>query len=212
MNANPRNSSISNWQNGLPSLSDDELMAECLAGNDFAFELLTRRYRTRVGGVIADLVDSPDDVDDLIQDTLVRAFRHRRRCPPTGFQPWLIRIAVNCARNYRDSWLRRIRLFVAWDDLPESAQSDGAYFGGRSPDNMARGALRHIQRDALRKALRLLPARQREVFVLKELEGLSYPAIADLLQSPLGTVRSDYSRALIKLRGRLQPMHPEVQL
>lgn len=146
------------------------------------------------------MVGSPQDAEDLSQEAFVRAFRARRRLDPQRpFYPWLYQIVRRLCYNFtRDTSSRRRKLERAGSWLVAEATGRAA---ADDPEKVrARGELR----DRLERAIAELPLAQREVFVLKEFEGLKYREIADLIEVPIGTVMSRLYAARQKLAARLE--------
>lgn len=197
------------WAGGMPSLEDAELVAESRAGNQFAFELLVRKYRQRVGGLIADLVESHDDVEDLVQETFVWCYNNLRRCPPTGFQWYLFRVAMNRVHNHQRSLLRRVRRFFSSEEAESLGDEEFGTVAGSSDHSLARDALGRVRRKEMFRALRGLPDKQRVVMMMRHREELSFSEIAALMQMPLGTVHTLYTRGLERLRKTILPLFDE---
>lgn len=146
------------------------------------------------------MVGSPQDAEDLSQEAFVRAFRARKRLDPERpFYPWLYQIVRRLCYNFtRDTSSRRRKLERAGSWLVAEATHRAA------TDDPERVRARDELRDRLEKAISELPLAQREVFVLKEFEGLKYREIADLLDVPIGTVMSRLYAARQKLAARLE--------
>ena len=133
---------------------------------------------------------NPDDAEDLLQEASLRAFRHFDRFRGGDAHSWLLTIV----RHTCYSWHRRHRRRPVLDSVPTPDVADPA---GPCPERLLLQRLATRQVD---EAIGALPARFREVFILREVEGLSYKEIADRLQVPVGTVMSRLSRARIHFR------------
>jgi RNA polymerase sigma-70 factor (ECF subfamily) len=146
------------------------------------------------------MVGSPQDAEDLSQEAFVRAFRARNRLDPERpFYPWLYQIVRRLCYNFtRDTSSRRRKLERAGAWLVAQATTRAA------ADDPERVRARDELRDRLEQAIEELPLAQREVFVLKEFEGLKYREIAELLDVPIGTVMSRLYAARQKLAARLE--------
>ncbi len=146
------------------------------------------------------MVGSPQDAEDLSQEAFARAFRARARLDPERpFYPWLYQILRRLCYNFtRDTSSRRRKLERAGGWLVADAVLRGA------ADDPERVRATDELRDRLEAAIRELPASQREVFVLKEFEGLKYREIAELLDVPIGTVMSRLYAARQRLAARLE--------
>lgn len=134
------------------------------------------------------LVRNTDDAQDIVQEATLRAFRHFDQFRGGDAHAWLLTIVRNtCYGWYRKN--RPAQRNETWDvDLDTHAED-------RDVPDPERLLLRHADTQLVDEAVALLPARFREVFVLRELESLSYKEIADAMNVPIGTVMSSLSRA-----------------
>ena len=173
---------------------DSDLVAWSKAGNLEAFGELVRRYQKPVFRIVLRMVRSPDDADDLTQDTFVRAHRGLKTFKDEyDFHPWLYRIAVNQAINFLNK--RKRQAAADLDEVPE-----GDIRAGPEPESPLQSASRQELLTRLEVALDKLPEEQRTVFLLRVQEGLSYEEIADTMDTPKGTVMSRLARARMALR------------
>jgi RNA polymerase sigma-70 factor, ECF subfamily len=137
------------------------------------------------------LTHNQQDAEDAVQDAYLRAFRFFPSYRGGDARPWLMKIV----RNTCYTWLRANR------PLQEAAEFDENLFPPAFPaHNPEQTALETSNSDLLRKALEQLPAKFREVIVLREIEELSYRQIAEIMDVPTGTVMSSLSRARTRLR------------
>lgn len=190
-------------KSGLPEVTDAELVSRSKAGDTRAFGELVTRYQKTVYRIILRMVRTPDDADDLTQDTFVRAYRGLKTFKEEfDFHPWLYRIAVNQAINFLNK--RKRQAAVDLDDVPETEIKQGP-----EPESPIQSASRRELVAQLEEALEKLPDEQRTVFLLRVQEGLSYEEIAEAMDTPKGTVMSRLARARMALRRYLkhQPGH-----
>lgn len=172
-------------------MEDAELAALAQAGDREAFGVLVSRYAGQARRVARGLLRSDADADDAAQDAFLAAFRNIGRYDPQRpFGPWLMRIVANASTDR----LRRERV-RSTDAIPVSTA-----FAGPSP---AREASMQEFREAVRQALSLLSERRRTAVVLYDVEGYSHQEIAEILNVPVGTVRSDVFHARRTLRKAL---------
>jgi len=172
-------------------MEDAELTALAHAGDRDAFGELVRRYAGQARRVARSVVVNEADADDAAQDGFLAALRNLGRYDPgRPFGPWLMRIVANAATDRR----RRQKVRAADQISPQTP------FAGPLPD---RETFRRQFREALEAALALLPERRRTAVVLFDVEGYSHQEIADLLDVPVGTVRSDVFHARRALRKEL---------
>ena len=177
--------------------SDEELVEQFQQGDSSAFDALVRRWDRKVQGAIYRLVGPSEDVRDLSQETLLKAYRGLRTFKKEArFSSWLYQIALNVCRDRMRRG--RGRSYVSFDELTD---------GGESPGEAGRSALELIEsRDLSRQvaaAVAALPVEQREVIVLKEYQGLTFVEIAEALDVPLSTVKTRLYRGLGQLRQQL---------
>jgi RNA polymerase sigma factor (sigma-70 family) len=160
-----------------------------------AYEHLVVRY-TAAAHRAAVLLGAGDDADDVVQEAFVKAHQKLRWCRSgAAFRPWLLAIVANQTRNLHRSRRRRDALA-----LTVAARSEQPVTG---PDDPAAAALAADRRAHLVAALSALDNRDRDVLVCRYLLDLSEAETADALSLPLGTVKSRTSRALQRMRGRL---------
>jgi RNA polymerase sigma-70 factor (ECF subfamily) len=181
----------------LKGARDADLVTRSKTGDLEAFGELVRRYQKPVFRIVLRMVRSPDDADDLTQDTFVRAHRGLKTFKDEfDFHPWLYRIAVNQAINFINK--RKKRAAADIDEIPE-----GDIRIGVEPESPLQAASRQELLTRLESALEQLPEEQRTVFLLRVQEGLSYEEIAETMQTPKGTVMSRLARARMALHKHL---------
>lgn len=156
-------------------------------------EDLYRSHRARVVRLCRLLLSDPDEAADVAQDVFLRVERAcREGIPPTDWTPWIVRVTVNaCHDRRRSGWWRWWRAGGVSLDLDHTA---GPW---RTPEEEA---VRREQRTRVWAELQRLPVRQREVFVLRHLEGLATDAVAELLGIAPGSVKRHLFRAVHALR------------
>jgi RNA polymerase sigma-70 factor (ECF subfamily) len=137
------------------------------------------------------LVGSREDAEDVVQETYLRAFRYSSGFRGGDARAWLLTIV----RNTSYSWLRKTRADEALAQFDEDIHT-----GVIEPSNPEQLLLQNADARLVEKALSELPVRFREILVLRELEGLSYKEIADVIGVPIGTVMSTLSRARHRFR------------
>jgi RNA polymerase sigma-70 factor (ECF subfamily) len=186
------------------NLLDEQLVERVQRGDKNAFNLLVRKYQHKVVNLVARYVNNPGDVPDVAQEAFIKAYR----ALPTfrgesAFYTWLYRIAVNTTKNYLTSQGRR----------PPSSDveaDEAEYYGGgealqevATPENLA--LTDEIKRTVF-TAIEALPEDLRTAITLREMEGLSYEEIAEIMDCPVGTVRSRIFRAREAIDKKLQPL------
>ena len=188
--------------------SDAILVARTVAGDQAAFELLVIKYQRRVERLIARMVRDVDLVEDIAQETFIRAYRalHQFR-GDAQFYTWLYRIAVNTAKKFlldmkRDPVVVHAAL-QSNDDEDETISHRHESITFETPESVL--AAKEIGQ-AVNAALQSLPEDLRQAITLREIDGLSYEDIAELMGCPMGTVRSRIYRAREAVSAIVKPM------
>lgn len=180
--------------------ADTLLVRKAQTGSRAAFDMLVLKYQRRVERLLSRSVRDPADVADLCQETFLAAYRALPAFRgDSAFYTWVYRIAINAARRH-----------VARQRPVESLDDDEGTFGtGAHPtDDATPEALLASRQLAhgLNEAVDSLAEDQRRALLLREVDGLSYDEIADLMDCPPGTVRSRIFRAREALAVRLRPL------
>jgi RNA polymerase sigma-70 factor (ECF subfamily) len=174
--------------------ADDTLIEQVLGGNTGLFELLMRRYNERVYRAVRSIVRDEREVEDVMQQAYVNAFTHLRQFNGSArFSTWLTRIAVNEA-------LARVRRQGRYDAFDEESSNVELFTTLNQSENPEQQALAHELRDLLEWAIDRIPGGMREVFVLREVEGLSTLEAAECLGVSEDVVKTRLSRARAMLR------------
>lgn len=184
--------------------TDQQLVERVNAGDQRAFELLVIKYQGRVAGIVSRFMHDPADVKDVVQETFVKAYRALDRFRgDSAFYTWLYRIAVNCAKNFLAAAGRRPPATDIDLDVAEHISSDTGLQDIASPEKrLQKDQLLHL----LNKTIQQLPEDLRVALTLREYDGLSYEEIADIMQCPVGTVRSRIFRARETVDAKLSPL------
>lgn len=179
---------------------DQELIDRCLAGRSEAFGLLVERYQHRLYGTLVHVVGSAEQARDVAQDAFLHAFEKLATFRgQSAFYSWLFRIALNAAVSARRKTSRVHKSIDATREATGDEPIDG--HAGAAPWHALHVADRQ---QMVRKALAELPEEYRTALILKEMDELKYGEIAEILDVPIGTVRSRIHRARQELRNRLQ--------
>ena len=179
---------------------DHELISDCLDGQTSAFGALVVRYQDRLYNSLISVVGSAEDAHDVAQDAFVHAFEKLSSFRgDSAFYSWLFRIALNAAVSRHR---RQRRVPVSIDVARQNFGHEPT--DTHPPASPAFGIEQSERQEAVRRALAELPEDFRSVLVLKELDGLKYEQIAEILECPVGTVRSRIHRGRIELRKKLQ--------
>jgi RNA polymerase sigma-70 factor (ECF subfamily) len=188
--------------------SDAVLVQRAVAGDQRAFELLVIKYQRRLQRLIGRLVRDTDLVEDIAQETFIRAYRALPQFRgESQFYTWLYRIAVNTAKKFLQERKRSPtmsdRAFVANEDNDETFRVVVEPINDETPESVL--AAKEIAA-AVNSGLAALPLDLRQALTLREIEGLSYEEIAAVMDCPMGTVRSRIFRARELISAKLKPM------
>jgi RNA polymerase sigma-70 factor (ECF subfamily) len=194
---------------GNPSDQDTDtvLVQRTVAGDQKAYGLLVLKYQRRIQRLIGRMVRDVDLVEDIAQETFVRAYRalHQFR-GDAQFYTWLYRIAVNTAKKFllelkNDPTISEN--FSTSDDDDETSWKKNEPTTDEGPDTIL--AAKEIA-VVVNAAMDALPADLREAIILREIEGMSYEDIAAAMDCPIGTVRSRIFRAREAISQRVRPL------
>ena len=171
---------------------DDKLVKRAKKGDSRAFDLLVLQYQGRVAQLVSRYVNNAAEVEDVTQEAFIKAYRALPKFRgDSAFYTWLYRIAANAAKNHLVALGRRPTTDLALDDS-ESYEVPGRLKDNESPDEVIMGQ----QLEAvISQAIAALPLELKAALTLREFEGLSYDEIAEVLECPIGTVRSRIFRA-----------------
>ena len=192
----------------LATDSDLVLVERTVAGDQHAFELLVIKYQRRIQRLIGRMVRDVDLVEDIAQETFIRAYRalHQFR-GDAQFYTWLYRIAVNTAKKSlmelkHDPTVSESS-FRGTDDGDETSQPRNEPTTDETPESVL--AAKEIAA-VVNTAMEALPEDLRQAVSLREIEGLTYEEIAVVMNCPIGTVRSRIFRAREAISAKIRPM------
>lgn len=182
--------------------ADSRAVAAVLAGDAGAYRDIVERYQERVYVVLYGMVRNREDARELTQETFVRGYQNLSRFrDQSSLYTWLYRIAMNLGVDH----IRRQkkRAAEAFEDGVATKETGSAMSGGAHLDSPGRTLERKRLHARLMDALEGLPEDQRQIVVLREVDGLSYKEIAEVLEIPEGTVMSRLFYARRKLQAAL---------
>lgn len=182
------------------SADDQRLIAECLQGNTAAFGVLVRRYQERLYHSVYRLVENAEDAQDVVQDAFLNAYQSLEGFKGDSlFFTWLYRIAMNTAISFKRKHRVMARMETGGNGEPGREPFDP------SEASRPEHALEQAELGArVRQALTRLSPEHRTVLVMKDMEGQKYETMAEVLQVPIGTIRSRLHRARLELRSLLE--------
>jgi RNA polymerase sigma-70 factor, ECF subfamily len=174
--------------------TDEDLVAAVQAGDSSAFDVLVRRWDRKIQGAAYRVLGSDDEARDVSQEAFLKAYRGLPGFKGDArFSSWLYQIALNLCRDRLRR--RKGREFVSLDDVAPVVRSGPSVADVVESRDLAR---------RVASAVEALSADQREVIVLKEYEGLTFPEIAEVLGIPVSTVKTRLYRGLVQLRALLE--------
>ena len=189
--------------------TDVNLVERAKGGDTKAFELLVIKYQRRIERLIARMVRDVDLVQDIAQESFIRAYRALPQFRgDSAFYTWLYRIAVNTAKKAmvdlkRDLLVTESARAGVNDDADETSRTERELTDGETPESLL--ASKEVAQ-AVNAGIEALSEDLRQAITLREIEGLSYEEIADLMNCPIGTVRSRIFRAREAIALRLRPL------
>lgn len=187
--------------------SDALLVERAVAGDQKSFELLVIKYQRRIQRLIGRMVRDVDLVEDIAQETFIRAYRALAQFRGEAqFYTWLYRIAVNTAKKALMDLKRNPTVsenFYKSDDNDETSPLENELTSSETPDAVL--ASKEIAQ-IIQAALAALPEELRQAITLREIEGLSYEEISEAMNCPIGTVRSRIFRAREAISLKVKPL------
>ncbi|MEO6321073.1 MAG: RNA polymerase sigma factor RpoE [Polaromonas sp.] len=187
--------------------SDAMLVERTVAGDQKAFELLVIKYQRRIQRLIGRMVRDVDLVEDISQETFIRAYRALAQFRGEAqFYTWLYRIAINTAKKALMDLKRNPTVSenaYKSDDDDETSRVENELTTSETPEAVL--ASKEIA-EIINAAMQALPEELREAITLREIEGLSYEEISEAMNCPIGTVRSRIFRAREAISAKVKPL------
>lgn len=169
-----------------------DLLRRCQSGDELAWEVLVRQHQGRVCSIAYGYVGDQDEARDLAQEIFVRVYQNLATCEdPERFQFWLTRICRNACIDH----LRRRKARPPRQDIP-AVEMSSLRDGGPSPED---DWIRSSRKKLVYRAMQMISEINREIILLKDIQDLPLDEIAEMLDLPLGTVKSRSSRARLEL-------------
>ncbi len=184
--------------------SDGELIEKTRSGDRAAFQTLVERYQRRIYAVAYGLLGNREDALDAVQEAFIKAYRSLDRFKgKSSFYTWLYRITANTAIDLGRKASRRDE--IEFREEIEQDEEKGNYPIAPSAEDPASRLMKKELGELIDGAIQELPHEQRTAIVLREIEGLSYREIAEVMRCSQGTVMSRIHYARKKLRELLEP-------
>jgi RNA polymerase sigma-70 factor (ECF subfamily) len=184
---------------------DQELVLRAQRGDKRAYELLVMKYQRKLGRLLSRWVRDPAEVEDVTQEAFIKAYRALPSFRgDSAFYTWLYRIAINTAKNYLVALGRRAPTSTSFDnEEAEGFEEAHQLRDSSTPESELEG--KQIAA-VVNKAMDALPEDLRTAITLREIEGLTYDEIANVMNCPIGTVRSRIFRAREAIATELRPL------
>ena len=180
--------------------SDEDLIERFQNGDLYAFDLIVKRYKNQLLNFVYRFLGNAEEAEDLVQETFLRVYRNRKAYQKVAkFSTWIYTIAGNLAKT--ELRKRKRRKFFSISDLGYNEKdydiSDEAYNPEKDVDGRMKEEIIHREIDELSPKFR-------EVIVLRDVQQLSYEEISQIVNIPLGTVKSRVNRGRLKLQEKLK--------
>jgi RNA polymerase sigma-70 factor (ECF subfamily) len=184
---------------------DQQLVERVQRGDKEAFSLLVSKYQRKLNRLLSRLIRDPAEVEDVAQETFVKAYRALGSFRgESAFYTWLYRIGINTAKNYLVSQGRRAPTSTGFDS--DEAEGFEDAYQLRDINTPERLMMSKQIAKVVDDAMVALPEELRTAIMLRELEGMSYEEIANIMDCPIGTVRSRIFRAREAIAEKLRPL------
>jgi len=184
---------------------DQQLVERAQRGDKQAFGLLVSKYQRKLMRLLSRLVRDSAEVEDVAQETFIKAYRALPSFRgDSAFYTWLYRIGINTAKNFLVSQGRRAPTSTGFDSEEAETFEEGEQL--RDNNTPERLMLSKQIAETVDAAMESLPEELRTAIMLRELEGMSYEEIANVMECPIGTVRSRIFRAREAISEKLRPL------
>ena len=186
------------------NLLDAELVKRVQAGDSGAFDLLVQKYQHKVINLVGRFVSDHAECQDIAQDAFIKAYRAINGFRgDSQFYTWLYRIAANTAKNHLASRARKSPGYTVDVDDAQHFEGESGLKEYANPENLL---LTDEIRQTIFTAIEKLPDDLKSAITLREIDGLSYEEIAQVMDCPIGTVRSRIFRARDVIDKELRPL------
>ena len=186
------------------NFTDKQLVEKVQNGDKKAFDLLVMKYQQRITNLIFRFVHNFSDAQDVAQEAFIKAYLALPKFRgESAFYTWLYRIAANTAKNHLSTkHVNLMKLSQNIDDIEQIGKTD-TLSDQETPEHCL---LRDEIQTAVMETVESLPDTLRIVITLREIDGLSYAEIADIMDCPIGTIRSRIFRAREEIDKKLKPL------
>ena len=184
---------------------DQKLVERAQRGDKQAFGLLVEKYQRKLARLLSRFVRDPAEVEDVTQEAFIKAYRALPKFRgDSAFYTWLYRIGINTAKNYLMAAGRRAPTSTGVDSEEAESLDEGEQLRDiNTPESLL---LSREIGDTVNATMESLPEELRTAIQLREIEGMSYEDIAQIMNCPIGTVRSRIFRAREAIAEQLKPL------
>ncbi|MDG2252831.1 MAG: RNA polymerase sigma factor RpoE [Methylophilaceae bacterium] len=192
-----------------PERAIDQILVEkAQKGDKKAFSILVEKYNKKLFRLLSRMVRDQSEIEDIVQDSFIKAYRAINNFRgDSAFYTWLYRIGINTAKNHLVALGKRPKAMdeVEIEDI-ENFETGNEMRNYDTPENTMMN--KEIV-SAVSETIEILPEELKEAIALREMDGLSYEEIAEIMQCPIGTVRSRIFRAREAIAEKLKPLIEE---
>ena len=188
--------------------TDQQLVVKVQEGDKRAFDLLVLKYQHKVHAIVSRFVRDTDEVADVVQEAFIKAYRALPKFRgESQFYTWLYRIGINTAKNYLVKLGKRPKAMndVEIEDIENFEEAQDL----RNLETPESSMMSSQIITSVNQTIESLPDELKEAISLREMDGLSYEEIAEIMQCPIGTVRSRIFRAREAIAEKLKPLIEE---
>jgi RNA polymerase sigma-70 factor (ECF subfamily) len=183
---------------------DQQLVERAQRGDKHAFELLVHKYQRKLERLLSRIIRNPSEIEDVAQEAFIKAYRALPNFRgDSAFYTWLYRIGINTAKNYLVAMGRRAPTSTEYDS--EEAETFDDADGLRDINTPENILMSKQVAQTVNDAIDALPEELRTAITLREIDGLTYEEIAQIMDCPIGTVRSRIFRARESVAEKLRP-------
>lgn len=185
--------------------SDRKLMERLKDGDMSAFDEIVEKHKVSLINFAYRFVGNRETAEDIAQETFIRIYNNanRYRSDKAGLRTWMYRIAANLCKNELRSRKRRSKVLVS----PAMGDQEGIYNIMENTPDDSPGADSQLEekelQNILSSAISRLPEKLRAVLILRDIEGMAYDEISQILKKPTGTIKSRLNRARLMLKGKM---------
>ncbi|MFQ6617289.1 MAG: RNA polymerase sigma factor [Fidelibacterota bacterium] len=181
-------------------ISDEELISRFQSGDEVAFDLIVKRYKNRLLNFVYRFLGQKDEAEDVVQDTFLKVYKNRDAYRNIAkFSTWIYTIAGNLAKT--ELRKRKRRKILSLTNLGIEDKDYEIPSKAHSPEDKAEGVFKE---EIIQAAIESLPEKFRTVIILRDIQELSYYEISNIVNIPLGTVKSRVNRGRLKLQEKLK--------